>query len=104
MSEHEINVKVNLDDNEAQKKLNDLTNKERKININVDTSDIDQASKKADNLKNKDVKLNVKTTGKETIDDTTKSLDKATKSAASFGNTVKGFAKFGGYLEGVPGD
>lgn len=99
MSEHEINVKVNLDDNEAQKKLNDLTNKERKININVDTSDIDQASKKADNLKNKDVKLNVKTTGKETIDDTTKSLDKATKSAASFGNTVKGFAKFGGYLE-----
>lgn len=99
MSEHEINVKVNLDDSEAQKKLNDLTNKERKININVDTSDIDQASKKADNLKNKDVKLNVKTTGKETIDDTTKSLDKATKSAASFGNTVKGFAKFGGYLE-----
>lgn len=99
MSEHEINVKVNLDDNEAQKKLNDLTNKERKININVDTSDIDQASKKADNLKNKDVKLNVKTIGKETIDDTTKSLDKATKSASSFGNTVKGFAKFGGYLE-----
>lgn len=99
MSEHEINVKVNLDDNEAQKKLNDLTNKERKININVDTSDIDQASKKADNLKNKNVKLNVKTTGKETIDDTTKSLDKATKSAAGFGNTVKGFAKFGGYLE-----
>ena len=99
MSEHEINVKVNLDDSEAQKKLNDLTNKERKININVDTSDIDQASKKADNLKNKDVKLNVKTTGKETIDDTTKSLDKATKSAAGFGNTVKGFAKFGGYLE-----
>lgn len=99
MSEHEINVKVNLDDNEAQKKLNDLTNKERKIDINVDTSDIDQASKKADNLKNKDVKLNVKTTGKETIDDTTKSLDKATKSAAGFGNTVKGFAKFGGYLE-----
>lgn len=99
MSEHEINVKVNLDDSEAQKKLNDLTNKERKININVDTSDIDQASKKADNLKNKDVKLNVKTTGKETIDDTTKSLDKATKSASNFGNTVKGFAKFGGYLE-----
>ena len=99
MSEHEINVKVNLDDSEAQKKLNNLTNKERKININVDTSDIDQASKKADNLKNKDVKLNVKTTGKETIDDTTKSLDKATKSAAGFGNTVKGFAKFGGYLE-----
>lgn len=99
MSEHEINVKVKLDDSEAQKKLNDLTNKERKINIDVDTSDIDQASKKADNLKNKDVKLNVKTTGKETIDDTTKSLDKATKSAAGFGNTVKGFAKFGGYLE-----
>ena len=99
MSEHEINVKVNLDDNEAQKKLNDLTNKERKININVDTSDIDQASKKADNLKNKDVKLNLKTIGKETIDDTTKSLDKATKSASNFGNTVKGFAKFGGYLE-----
>lgn len=99
MSEHEINVKIKLDDSEAQKKLNDLTNKERKINIDVDTSDIDQASKKADNLKNKDVKLNVKTTGKETIDDTTKSLDKATKSASNFTNTVKGFAKFGGYLE-----
>ena len=45
MSDHEINVKVNLDDSEAQKKLNDLTKKERKIDIDVDTSDIDQASK-----------------------------------------------------------
>ena len=99
MSDHEINVKVNLDDSEAQKKLNDLTKKERKIDIDVDTSDIDQASKKVDGLKNKDVKVDAKVTGKETIDSTAKSLDKATKSASSFGNTVKGFAKFGGYLE-----
>ncbi|OUO31164.1 phage tail tape measure protein [Lachnoclostridium sp. An298] len=99
MSDHEINVKVNLDDSEAQKKLNDLTKKERKIDIDVDTSDIDQASKKVDDLKNKDVKVDAKVTGKETIDSTAKSLNKATKSASSFGNTVKGFAKFGGYLE-----
>ena len=99
MSDHEINVKVKLDDSEAQKKLNDLTKKERKIDIDVDTSDIDQASKKVDGLKNKDVKVDAKVTGKETIDSTAKSLDKATKSASSFGNTVKGFAKFGGYLE-----
>ena len=36
MSDHEINVKVKLDDSEAQKKLNDLTKKERKIDIGVD--------------------------------------------------------------------
>lgn len=99
MSDYKINVGVNLDDSEAQKKLNDLTKKERKIDIDVDTSDIDQASKKVDGLKNKDVKVDAKVTGKETIDSTAKSLDKATKSASSFGNTVKGFAKFGGYLE-----
>ena len=99
MSDHEINVKVKLDDSEAQKKLNDLTKKERKIDIDVDTSDIDQASKKVDGLKNKDIQVDAKVTGKETIDSTAKSLDKATKSASSFGNTVKGFAKFGGYLE-----
>lgn len=100
MSDHEINVKVNLDDSEAQKKLNDLTKKERKIDIDVDTSDIDQASKKVDGLKNKDVKVDAKVTGKETIDSTAKSLDKATKSASGFGNTVKSFAKFGAYLQG----
>ena len=98
MSDHEINVKVKLDDSEAQKKLNDLTKKERKIDIDVDTSDIDQASKKVDGLKNKDVKVNAKVTGKETIDSTAKSLDNATKSASGFGNTIKGFAKFGAYL------
>ena len=98
MSDHEINVKVNLDDSEAQKKLNDLTKKERKIDIDVDTSDIDQASKKVDGLKNKDVKVDAKVTGKETIDSTAKSLDNATKSASGFGNTIKGFAKFGAYL------
>ena len=100
MSDHEINVKVNLDDSEAQKKLNDLTKKERKIDIDVDTSDIDQASKKVDGLKNKDVKVDAKVTGKETIDSTAKSLDKATKSASGFGSTVKSFAKFGAYLQG----
>lgn len=100
MSDHEINVKVKLDDSEAQKKLNDLTKKERKIDIGVDTSDIDQASKKVDGLKNKDVKVDAKVTGKETIDSTAKSLDKATKSASGFGSTVKSFAKFGAYLQG----
>lgn len=98
MSDHEINVKVKLDDSEAQKKLNDLTKKERKIDIDVDTSDIDQASKKVDGLKNKDIKVDAKVTGKEAIDSTAKSLDKATKSASGFGNTIKGFAKFGAYL------
>lgn len=100
MSDHKINVKVNLDDSEAQKKLNDLTKKERKIDIDVDTSDIDQASKKVDGLKNKDVKVDAKVTGKETIDSTAKSLEKATKSASGFGNTIKSFAKFGAYLQG----
>ena len=100
MSDHEINVKVNLDDSEAQKKLNDLTKKERKIDIDVDTSDIDQASKKVDGLKNKDVKVDAKVTGKETIDSTAKSLNNATKSASGFGSTVKSFAKFGAYLQG----
>lgn len=100
MSDHKINVKVNLDDSEAQKKLNDLTKKERKIDINVDTSDIDQASKKVDGLKNKNVKVDAKVTGKETIDSTAKSLDKATKSATGFGSTIKSFAKFGAYLQG----
>ena len=100
MSDHEINVKVNLDDSEAQKKLNDLTKKERKIDIDVDTSDIDQASKKVDGLKNKDIQVDAKVTGKETIDSTAKSLNNATKSASSFGSTVKSFAKFGAYLQG----
>lgn len=100
MSDHEINVKVNLDDSEAQKKLNDLTKKERKIDIDVDTSDIDQASKKVDGLKNKDIQVDAKVTGKETIDSTAKSLNNATKSASGFGSTVKSFAKFGAYLQG----
>ena len=100
MSDHEINVKVNLDDSAAQKKLNDLTKKERKIDIDVDTSDIDQASKKVDGLKNKDIQVDAKVTGKETIDSTAKSLNNATKSASSFGSTVKSFAKFGAYLQG----
>ena len=100
MSDHEINVKVKLDDSEAQKKLNDLTKKERKIDIDVDTSDIDQASKKVDGLKNKDIQVDAKVTGKETIDSTAKSLNNATKSASGFGSTVKSFAKFGAYLQG----
>lgn len=98
MSDHEINVKVKLDDSEAQKKLNDFTKKERKIDIGVDTSEIDQALKKVDGLKNKDVQFKMKTSGKETVDQAAKSLDNATKSASSFSGTIKGFAKFGAYL------
>ena len=99
MSEHKIRVDVELDTSEAQKKLDSLAKEKRKINVDVDSSDIDEASKKADNLKNKNIKVNAKVTGKETIDSTAKSLDKATKSASGFGNSIKSFAKFGGYLE-----
>ena len=98
MSEHKIRVDVELDTSEAQKKLDSFAKEKRKINVDVDSSDIDEASKKADNLKNKNIKVDAKVTGKETIDSTAKSLDKATKSASGFGNTVKGFAKFGAYL------
>lgn len=99
MSEHKIRVDVELDTSKAQKELDSLAKEKRKINVDVDSSDIDAASKKADNLKNKNIKVDTKVTGKETIDSTAKSLDKATKSASGFGNTIKGFAKFGGYLE-----
>lgn len=100
MSEHKIRVDVELDTSEAQKKLDSLAKEKRKINVDVDSSDIDEASKKADNLKNKNIKVDAKVTGKETIDSTAKSLDKATKSASGFGNSVKSFAKFGAYLHG----
>lgn len=99
MSEHKIRVDVELDTSEAQKKLDSFAKEKRKINVDVDSSDIDEASKKADNLKNKNIKVDAKVTGKETIDSTAKSLDKATKSASGFGNSIKSFAKFGGYLE-----
>lgn len=99
MSEHKIRVDVELDTSEAQKKLDSLAKEKRKINVDVDSSDIDEASKKADNLNNKNIKVDAKVTGKETIDSTAKSLDKATKSASGFGNSIKSFAKFGGYLE-----
>ena len=99
MSEHKIRVDVELDTSEAQKKLDSLAKEKRKINVDVDSSDIDEASKKADNLKNKNIKVDAKVTGKETIDSTAKSLDKATKSVSGFGNSIKSFAKFGGYLE-----
>lgn len=99
MSEHKIRVDVELDTSEAQKKLDSLAKEKRKINVDVDSSDIDEASKKADNLKNKNIRVDAKVTGKETIDSTAKSLDKATKSASGFGNSIKSFAKFGGYLE-----
>ena len=98
MSEHKIRVDVELDTSEAQKKLDSLAKEKRKINVDVDSSDIDEASKKADNLKNKNIKVDAKVTGKETIDSTAKSLDKATKSASGFGNSIKSFAKFGAYL------
>lgn len=99
MSDHEINVKVNLDDAEARKKLDNLTKDKKKIDIDVNTSDIDQAAKKADNLKNKNIKVKTEVSGQKSIDSVAKSFDNASKSASSFGNTVKGFAKFGGYLE-----
>ncbi len=99
MSEHKIRVDVELDTSEAQKKLDSLAKEKRKINVDVDSSDIDEASKKADNLKNKNIRVDAKVMGKETIDSTAKSLDKATKSASRFGNSIKSFAKFGGYLE-----
>ena len=57
-----------------------------------------QASKKVNDLKSKNIKVDTKVTGKETIDSTAKSLDNVTKSASNFGSTVKGFAKFGAYL------
>ena len=98
MPDYKINVGVDADTSEAQKKLDNLVKEKRKIDIDVDSSDIDEVSKKVDGLKNKDVKVNAKVTGKETIDSTAKSLDKATKSASGFGNTIKGFAKFGAYL------
>ena len=85
MSEHKIRVDVELDTSEAQKKLDSFAKEKRKINVDVDSSDIDEASKKADNLKNKNIKVDAKVTGKETIDSTAKSLDKATKSASGFG-------------------
>ena len=100
MSEHKIRVDVELDTSEAQKKLDSFAKEKRKINVDVDSSDIDEASKKADNLKNKNIKVDAKVTGKETIDSTAKSLNNATKSASSFGSTVKSFAKFGAYLQG----
>ena len=99
MSEHEIKVKVNLDDAEARKKLDNLTKDKKKIDIDVDTSDIDQAAKKADNLKNKNMKVKTEVSGQKSIDSVAKSFDNASKSASDFGNTVKGFARFGGYLE-----
>lgn len=98
MPDYKINVGVDADTSEAQKKLDNLVKEKRKIDIDVDSSDIDEVSKKVDGLKNKDVKVNAKVTGKETIDSTAKSLDKATKSASGFGNSIKGFAKFGAYL------
>lgn len=98
MSDHEINVKAKLDTSEAEKKLNDFTKEKRKVDVDVNTSDIDQASKKVNDLKSKNIKVDTKVTGKETIDSTAKSLDNATKSASDFGNTIKGFAKFGAYL------
>lgn len=99
MSDHEINVKVKLDDAEARKTLDNLTKDKKKIDIDVNTSDIDQAAKKADNLKNKNIKVKTQVSGQKSIDSVAKSFDNASKSASSFGNTVKGFAKFGGYLE-----
>ena len=98
MSDYKINVKFDADTSEAQKKLDNLVKEKRKINIEVDSSDIDEASKKVDGLKNKDVQFKMKTSGKETVDQAAKSLDNATKSASGFGNTMKGFAKFGAYL------
>lgn len=98
MSDYKINVEVDADTSEAQKKLDNLVKEKRKISIEVDSSDIDEASKKVDGLKNKDVQFKMKTSGKETVDQAAKSLDNATKSASGFSNTIKGFAKFGAYL------
>ena len=100
MSDYEINVKTKLDTSEAEKKLDNLVKEKRKIDIDVDTSELDQASKKADQLKNKKVQFSAKVAGKEKVDGVATSFDKANKSASSFGNTVKSFAKFGAYLQG----
>ena len=91
MSDYKINVEVDADTSEAQKKLDNIVKEKRKISIEVDSSDIDEASKKVDGLKNKDVQFKMKTSGKETVDQAAKSLDNATKSASGFSNTIKGF-------------
>lgn len=99
MSDYKINVGVDADTSEAQKKLDNLVKEKRKITFDVDDSEIDQAAKKADQLKDKKVQYSAKVTGKENVDGVATSFDKANKSASGFGNTIKGFAKFGGYLE-----
>lgn len=98
MSDHKIRVDVDLNTDDAKKKLDQLTKDKKKIEIDVDSSKLDEAAQKADKLKNKSVKVDTKVTGKESIDATSKSLQNATKSATGFGNSLKGFAKFGVYL------
>lgn len=71
---------------------------ESKVKISVDDSQLDDAKKKIDNLNGKNIKANVQVSGGQNLNNVSKNFNNANKSASAFGNTVKGFAKFGAYL------
>lgn len=98
MSDFIAKIKAELDTREAEEKLDELTKGKKKVKLEVDDSNIDNITKKTDKLKDKNIKLQTDVSGSEKIDNVSKSLDKAGKSANTFNNSVKGLAKLGAYI------
>lgn len=96
--EFKVKVTADLDTSEAEKKLDKLTKDTKKVKIDVDDTDLDGVVKKTDGLKNKKVSVDTNVKGGKSVDSVSKSFDRANKSVSGFGNTIKGFAKFGAYL------
>lgn len=87
-----------LDTTEAEKRLKNLTKKNTRIKINVNSSDVDKAAKKIEKLKNKNIKVKTNVSGTKDIDKLSTSFNSAAKSAKGFRNFINGFAKLGIYF------
>lgn len=98
ISEFIAKIKAELDSKEVEEKLDELTKGNKKVKLDVDDSNIDNITKKTDRLKDKNIKLKTDVSGSEKIDNVSKSLDKAGKSANTFNNSVKGLAKLSAYV------
>lgn len=93
MSDFIARIVAELDSKNLEKKLDSIKKKTHKIKLDVDDSKLDNAVKKTDKLNNKKVKVNTQVTGKENVDNLSKSFNSAEKSASGFGNTLKGLLK-----------
>lgn len=93
MSDFIAKIIAEIDTRSAEKKIDNLTKKKRKIKLDIDDSKLNNIVKKTEKLNNKKIKVNTEVTGNENVNKLSGSFKEAEKSASSFGNSIKELAK-----------